>query len=93
MYNHLPKPIQSKIPALNLGDTQIASVVKDYYRDGSFCRGNEGEINLWRLYNLFTNANKSSYIDNFIDRSVNAFEFVEKIRWALQDKTDNWFLN
>jgi hypothetical protein len=92
MYNHLPRKMQSTIPALNLGDTQIASVVKDYYKDESFCRGEDGEINLWRLYNLFTNANKSSYIDNFVDRSVNAYQFVEKIRYALEDHADNWYL-
>ena len=93
MYNHLPKSVQANIPALNLGDTQIASVVKDYYKDQSFCRGNDGQINLWRLYNLFINANKSSYIDNFVDRSVNAYHFVEQIRWALEDKNDSWYLS
>lgn len=25
-----------------------------------------GEINLWNVYNLFTQANKSSYIDTFL---------------------------
>jgi hypothetical protein len=45
------------------------------------------------LYNLFTGSNKSSYIDTFVDRSVNAYQFVEGIRWALQKKETNWFLN
>lgn len=92
MYQHLPKDVQREIPQLMFGDQQIGSVVKDYYRDNSFCRDEQGNINLWRLYNLFTEANKSSYIDNFIDRSVNAYQFIEKIRWAIEEKSDNWYL-
>jgi hypothetical protein len=93
MYQHLPKDVQKDIPQLMFGDQQISSVVKDYCRDNSFCRDEQGNINLWRLYNLFTEANKSSYIDNFIDRSVNAYHFIEKIRWALEEKSDNWYLS
>lgn len=93
MYQHLPKHIQRDIPQLMFGDQQISSVVRDYYRDNSFCRDEQGNINLWRLYNLFTEANKSSYIDNFIDRSVNAYHFIEKIRWALEEKSNNWYLS
>ncbi len=93
MYQHLPKDFQREIPQLMFGDQQISSVVKDYYRDNSFCRDEQGNINLWRLYNLFTEANKSSYIDNFIDRSVNAYHFIEKIRWALEEKSNNWYLS
>ena len=76
MYPHLPANMKTDIPSLLLGENQISTVVKDYYMDNSFCRDREGNINLWRLYNLFTGANKSSYIDNFIDRSVNAYHFV-----------------
>lgn len=93
MYQHLSKDLQKDIPQLMFGDQQIGSVVKDYYRDNSFCRDEQGKINLWKLYNLFTEANKSSYIDNFIDRSVNAYHFIEKIRWALEEKGNNWYLS
>jgi hypothetical protein len=93
MYNHLPNGMKSNISPLLLGDTQLGMICKDYYRDNSFCRDNDGNINLWRLYNLFTGANKSSYIDNFLDRSVNAYHFVEQIKFALQEKSTNWFLN
>lgn len=93
MYQHLPKDVQREIPQLMFGDQQISSVVRDYYRDNSFCRDKQGNINLWRLYNLFTEANKSSYIDNFIDRSVNAYHFIEKIRWAVEEKCNNWYLS
>lgn len=93
MYQHLPKDVQKDIPALMFGDQQISSVVKDYYRDKSFCKSENGDINLWRLYNLLTESNKSSYIDNFIDRSVNAYHFIEKIRWAIEEKGNNWYLS
>lgn len=26
-------------------------------------------------------------------KSVNAFHFTEQIRWALENKTESWFLN
>jgi hypothetical protein len=93
MYNHLPVNMKNEIIPLQLSDTQLGAVAKDYYRDNSFCRMEDGSINLWRLYNLFTGANKSSYIDTFIDRSVNSFQFVDQLRGALDSKSTNWFLN
>jgi len=93
MYAHLPQQMKNQIPPLQLGDTQITTVCKDYYKDNSFCRDSEGNINLWKLYNLFTGANKSSYIDNFLDRGVNAYHFVEKIRFGLEYNQSNWFLD
>lgn len=93
MYHHLPTDIKSTVPAILFGDQQMSSVVKDFYKDISFCRDSNGNINLWRLYNLFTGSNKSSYIDSFLDRSVNAYNFVEQIRWALEGRGENWYLN
>jgi hypothetical protein len=93
MYGHLPQQLKNQIPQLQMGDTQIAAVCKDYYKDNSFCRDSNGNINLWKLYNLFTGANKSSYIDNFLDRGVNAYHFVERIRFGLENKQANWFLD
>jgi hypothetical protein len=93
MYNHLPADMKAAIPPILFGDQQMSSVVKDFYRDESFCRDVNGNINLWRLYNLFTGSNKSSYIDSFLDRSVNAYNFTEQIRWALEGKENNWYLN
>lgn len=93
MYNYLSNAAKKDITPLLLGDSQLTSVVKDYYRDDSFCRGDDGNINLWRLYNLFTSSNKTSYIDTFADRSVNAFQFVDELSDALDNKVTNWFLN
>ena len=93
MYQHLPAPFKKEIPPLLFGDNQISTVCKDYFRDKSFCREKDGNISLWKLYNLFTGANKSSYIDNFLDRSVNAFSFTEQITHALQGREASWYLN
>lgn len=93
MYNHLPNDLKADIPQMLFGEQQMSAVVKDFYKDESFCRDDSGNINLWRLYNLFTGANKSSYIDSFMDRSVNAYNFTEQIRWALEGRGENWYLN
>jgi hypothetical protein len=93
MYPFLPRNLQTEIPPILFGDTQLGIVVKDYFRDQSFCKDTDGNINLWRLYNLFTGANKSTYIDMFLERSVNAFQFVYDLRQSLQSGINNWYLS
>jgi len=93
MYPQLPTEMKNTIHPLLFGDSQINSVVRDYYKDESFCRQGNGNINLWKLYNLFTGANKNSYIDSLLDRSVNAYNFVEQIRWEIENPGQSWFLN
>lgn len=95
MYQHLPRAVKEQIfpESLSLTDTQIGSVVKDYYWDQDFGSDSYGTLSLWQLYNLFTGANKSSYIDSFLDRSVNAHEFVKQLQYGLDNKQTNWFLN
>jgi hypothetical protein len=92
MYNHLPTSIKKDIPPILFGDQQMGTVVKDYYRDDSFSKDEHGNINLWRLYNLFTGANKQSYIDSFLERSVNAFNITDELKSAL-DGRSSWYLN
>lgn len=93
MYPNLPANLRREIPALQLTDTQMNMVVRDYYRDKSFCYDAFGNINMWKLYNLFTEANKSSYIDQFLDRSVNSFEFVDGITTQMEKGSVSWYLN
>ena len=93
MYQHLPAQLKKNISPLLFGDNQIGAVCKDYFQDNSFCKDDVGNINLWRLYNLFTGTNKSSYIDSFLDRSVNAYNFTEQIKWGLEGKATSWYLN
>lgn len=93
MYNYLPNKLRQEIPPILMGEQQMGAVVRDYYKDNSFCRDSDGSINLWKLYNLFTGVNKSSYIDSFLDRSVNAYHLIEQVRWALQGKQESWYLH
>jgi len=94
LYNYLPAEHKKVIPALNFGDGQFNAIARDYYLDKSFCRDSNGDINLWKLYGLFTGANKSSYIDTFLDRSVNAFSFTESLLQALEHNSElSWFLS
>lgn len=93
MYNSLPASLKQDITPLQFGDNQIGALVRDYYKDESFCRDEEGNINLWKLYNLFTGVNKSSYIDNYLEKASNAFQFVENIKWALEKSSNNWYLS
>ena len=51
-----------------LGDQQMNKVVRGYFNDAHFGREEDGSISLWNLYNLLTEANKSSYVDGFFDR-------------------------
>jgi len=93
MYTHLNKEEKVGKLALGLNDNQIGTVVKNYYQDENFNRNEDGSINLWRLYNLFTEANKSSYIDSNLERNANAFEFVSGLADSMQNQNENWFLN
>ena len=95
LYNYLPKKEKSLIPELLLNDGHINTVAKDYYQDESFCRNANGDISMWEFYNLLTGSNKSSYIDTFLERGVNAFQFSEGISKALSDRNSNyaWFLS
>ena len=54
----------------------------------------EVSLILWKFYNLLTGANKSSYIDSFLDRSLNATEMALGINAALHgDERYKWFID
>lgn len=94
LYQHLPKKLKSEIPELAFNDGHFNTIAKDYYQDESFCKDDDGNINLWNVYNLFTQANKSSYIDTFLERNLNAFEFNQGIGKAISGNSGyHWFLS
>ena len=94
LYHYLPKQEKAQLPALLLNDGQISTIAKDYYQDESFCRDTDGNVNLWNVFNLFTSANKSSYIDTFLDRNANAFDFTKGIQNAISGNSNHsWFLS
>ncbi|WP_260391077.1 DUF3871 family protein [Apibacter muscae] len=95
LYQHLPKKEKEnlQISELTFNDSQFTNIAKDYYQDESFCRDSVGDINLWKAYNLFTQSNKSSYIDRFLERNVNALNFIKSIQKTMIDKSYHWFLS
>ncbi|QIG89894.1 DUF3871 family protein [Chryseobacterium sp. POL2] len=94
LYQHLPKKEKLEIPQLNFNDSHINTMAKDYYEDQNFSRLEDGRINLWNVFNLFTQANKSSYIDTFLDRNLNAFEITKGLQKTLNgDSNYHWFLS
>ena len=93
LYQYLPSAERKKLPELLLTDTQIGLVANTYYHDNAFCKSEDGSIDLWRVYNLFTGANKSSYIDNFLDRADNATNVTTGLARALHvDMEYRWLL-
>lgn len=94
LYQHLPKSEKAEIPELLISDTQISRVADSYYTDPNFSRNNNGSIDMWRFYNLLTGAVKSSYIDRFLERDVNAYDFSNLISKALKNNPEElWYLN
>ncbi|MHA4737784.1 DUF3871 family protein [Dyadobacter sp. MSC1_007] len=91
LYQFLPAVDKREIPSLLFGDSQINVVARDYYHDASFCKQDDGSINLWKVFNLFTGANKSSYIDGYLARSENASEFISTLADSLETG-NSWFL-
>ena len=93
LYQCLPQGYQKRLPRMLLTDTQINSVARTYISDENF--GSFGsELDMWRFYNLLTGANKSSYIDSFLDRSLNATEMAVGISSALHgDERYKWFID
>ena len=93
LLQHLPMKIQKRIPRLLITDTQLNQVAKTYITDEDF--GSYGkDINMWNFYNLLTGASKSSYIDSFLDRTLNATEIAMGINGALHgEERYKWFID
>jgi len=93
MYVSAPKSESNLALPIGLTDSQVTNVVREYYSCPNFKRGANGSINLWNLYNLFTEANKSSYIDNNLERNVNAYKLINNLGDSLQNDTHSWLLS
>ena len=90
LYHQMPYKQQKQLPELLLSDTQLSSVASSYYTNEDF-RQDNGYIDLWSLYNLFTSANKSSYIDKALERNTNSAQIVSQLKGALEGN-DFWYL-
>ena len=70
----MPKPTFARIltSLFSVGsptDSQISSVVRGFYEDENFQKDSSGEVGLWQLFNLFTEASKGLYIDRYLARN------------------------
>jgi len=50
------------------GDTQLGHMTRGYFENEHFGAEKGGRISLWSVYNLLTEANKSSYVDSYLER-------------------------
>lgn len=93
LYNYLPQHQQRMLPRLLITDSQINNVAKQYIHDENFT-GTNSELSMWMFYNLITGANKNSYLDSFLGRSVNATEISVGLTEALnhRDEAYSWFI-
>jgi hypothetical protein len=92
MYKYLPEGEKSGIQPMLMGDQQLGMVVRNYYEDDNFSRREDGSISLWRMHNLLTGANKQTYIDQFLDRAVNATDFAVELTKDLTGNKQSWYL-
>ena len=94
LYQFLPAAKKKLIPELKFTDTQVGQVARAYFQDKDFGKREDRALSLWQMHNLFTGANKSSYIDDFLDRAENATVLTTGLAKALHgDEEFGWFLS
>jgi hypothetical protein len=92
LYQALPANYGYAVPKLLITDSQINNVCRGFYNNPNF-GVRDREISMFDFHNLLTEANKSSYIDSYLQRAVNATEVAVGINNALHgDSTYSWFL-
>ena len=92
LYQALPQGLSRSIPRLLITDSQINNVCRGYYQNEDF-GGQGGSLSMWNFHNLLTEANKSSYIDSYLQRAVNATDVAVGLNNAMHgDSTYQWFL-
>lgn len=92
LYQALPNRYQRSVPKLLITDSQTNNVCRDFYADPNF-GVKDNTISMFDFHNLLTEANKSSYIDSYLQRAVNATEVAVGINNALHgDSKYAWFL-
>ena len=93
LYQALPQGLSRYIPRLLITDSQINNVCRGYFSNPDFAAGKDGSLSMWNFHNLLTESNKSSYIDTYLQRAVNATDVAVGINNALHgDSTYQWFL-
>ena len=94
LFLSLPLEAQKQIFDYNISitESQLSALVKSYVRDSHFGYNSDKGFSIWKLYNLLTGSIKSSYADNYIDRSVFSYELSHCLCEAITTSRDSWFL-
>lgn len=92
LFPYLSKEEKQTLFPLAMNDSQLNTIVKDYHIDTHFCKSENNTINFWNIYNLFTEANKSTYIDNHLERNVNAYAFINYLINSIEKGDSNFFI-
>lgn len=92
LFPYLSKEEKQTLFPLAMNDSQLNTIVKDYHIDTHFCKSEDNTINFWNIYNLFTEANKSTYIDNNLERNVNAYAFTNYLINSIEKGESNFFI-
>ena len=94
MFQALPSSQQKRMPQLLITDSQINNVCRDFYRSEHFGM-KDNAISLFDFHNLLTESNKSSYVDTYLHRAVNATEVsvgLNNVMLGIDNKYA-WFLS
>ena len=90
MASQMPAAMKRELglPEFLLPESQINSMVRDYYTDENFA-GSGQDITAWQFYQLMTNY-RNNYIDVAMERTINAFEVAQGIARAVNHEDDTW---
>jgi Domain of unknown function, B. Theta Gene description (DUF3871) len=91
MYNYLDKDKRNSLIPSGLTETQLSYVTKAFYQDENFSSYG-GRIDFWNLYNLFTGALKSSYIDTVVNNNVQVCNFFGHLKSSMDNSAPSWYL-
>jgi hypothetical protein len=92
LFPYLSKEEKQKLFPLAINDTQLNIVVRDYHIDAHFSKSENNTISFWAIYNLMTESCKSNYIDNSLERNVNAYAYVNYLLNSIEKGESNYFI-
>lgn len=84
-----------ELPKILLGDTQLNAATRGFVNNTNFGLNGEDAITCWQLLQLLNESVKTSYIDTWADRNLNATSIALGVQRTIRgDGNDfSWFLN
>lgn len=92
LFPYLSKEEKQTLFPLAINDTQLNIVIRDYHTDAHFSKSQDKTINFWKIYNLLTESCKSNYIDSSLEKSTNAYAYVNHLLNAIEKEESNYFI-